>query len=130
MNLKKNRAQLLPEIRDWQSDHLHLKYCKNVKDQPYNVWFWFSADNYKLIKLGFPTIFSIFLGLGTLFCYRKGFMIPAFMLGLFTLIALGGFVKTIRAYPTYKHMNMYEVHLQDKPEDIWKQEVKNETKNI
>ena len=119
MNLKKQREILLPEIKDWQSDHLHLKYTKNVRKQNYATWFWFSTDNFKIIKLGFPAIFTLLLGAGALFCYLKDFMIGAVTLAIFTAIALYQFIKTIKDYPTYKHTNMFETHLQDKPEDIW-----------
>ena len=119
MNLKNQREDLLPEIKDWTSDHLHLKYTKNVRGQKFRIWFWFSPDNYKIIKIGFPAIFTLFLGMGFLYVYLNRWTIPAIFLAICTLFAFSSFVKTLWEYPSYKNTNMYEVHLKDYVEDNW-----------
>ena len=112
-NLKQNRESYLPGITDWTSDHLDKKYCKNVKNQPFNEWYWFSPDNYKILKIGSPLMMTLLLGLGTSILFYLKIPIAPYLTLIATLIALISLLNSIKDYPNYKDLNMYEVHLQD-----------------
>ena len=112
-NLKQNRESYLPGITDWTSDHLDKKYPKSVKKQSFNEWYWFSIDNYKILKIGSPLMMTLFFGLGTSILFYLKIPIAPYLTLIATLITLISLLNSIKDYPNYKDLNMYEVHLQD-----------------
>ena len=117
--LKANRHIYLPDITDWKSDHLDKKYCTNVKHQKFNEWFWFSPDNYKIVKIGSPACFFLITSILLLWVYSWGFPVLTFLVAITVIVSLYSLIDTLKKYDYYKDLNMYEEHLQD---DIWEEQ--------
>lgn len=124
MNLKKTREAMLPQIKDWTSEHLDLKYAPNIKKQKFETWFWFSVENYKIIKVGFPAMFVLITLTLTYVLRQYEHNIIAVLTFITALLGIIALVNTLSQYNMYKDTNMYEQCLMDKPEEVWEMEVK------
>ena len=82
----KNKREIFPWVKDWTSPQNQLRYSNNIKDMPFNTWFFFHPSAYKIIFYGFNGVAMAIFSLSGLFLYLKGVFI-----GLALCVALAGY---------------------------------------
>ena len=113
LDLRANREAMFPQIKDWTADHNEMRHCTNVRDQPFNQWYWFHTQSYKLQKLGVPILLGSFFAFWGVFLYYKSFTLHLFICVPMVVLNIYELYKTIKNWSYIKNRNFYDDLMRD-----------------
>jgi len=108
-----NRQELFPAITDWTDPQDHLRFETNVKGQSFSEWYYMSPANYKIQKIGVPSLLAAFFGLGAYTCFIYDWVIPTLVLLPIFLLNIYQLYKVFKDWKNIKTRNFYDDLMRD-----------------
>lgn len=107
--VERNKEKVLPEI-DWGKDIEKYRNETNIRNMPFNVWFWCHPSAYRLISYGLPIIWIVIFVTLSIWLVNKGWWPAAIIPGI---IVIAGFVQLYKkiSNPDAEKVTFWDLHM-------------------
>jgi len=111
--LNKHKKEWFPWIKDFSSEHDHIRYEKNVNKLSWLFWFWMHPSAYSLIMKGTNVIAVCMFGPFTIYLIFKGIYIFSVITGFVAIVNALQLKQKLEQKQVYEHMTFYDLWLKD-----------------